>query len=164
VVWALGGGNSPGDPIPPEVTQRPDQPRVPPGWILRRHPYDELFHVDGDGRTPGPAARRAIVLAGDQLAVPAQDRVRRDQARELVQPATTDDLALDGQASPLVIGEPQPPPGELLAKDSVLLAQEVDDLELAGVDPSRHPQDQEPNGLGAHRGAMVALPVIDLGL
>src|SRR5258708_3738257 len=37
---------------------------------------------------------------------------------------------LDGQASPLVIGEPQPPPAELLAKDAVLLAQEVDDLEL----------------------------------
>jgi hypothetical protein len=30
-----------------------------------------------------------------------------------------------------------------------------------GVDPARHPQDQEPHSLGAHRGDMVALPVID---
>jgi hypothetical protein len=50
-------------------------------------------------------ARRAIVLAGDQLAVPAQDRVGCDQPRELTQSATADDPALDSQASPLVIGE-----------------------------------------------------------
>jgi hypothetical protein len=93
---------------------------------------------------------------GDQLTVPAQDRVGRDQARELAQPATTDDPALGSQASPLIIGEPQPPPAELLAEDAVLLAQEVDDLELAGVDPARHPQDQESHSLGAHRSAMVA--------
>ena len=98
-----------------------------PGRVLRRHPDDELFHVDGDSRTPGPAARRAVVLAGDQLAVPAQDRVGRDQARELAQPATTHRPALDGQSSPLVIGEPQAPPADLLAEDAVLLAQEVDD-------------------------------------
>jgi hypothetical protein len=48
----------------------------------------------------------------------------------------------------------------LLAEDAVLLAQEVDDLELAGVDPARHPEDQEPHSLGAHRGDMVARLVI----
>jgi hypothetical protein len=105
-----------------EVTQRPDQPRVPPRRVRGRHPDDQLFHLDGDGRTPEPAARRAVVLAGDQLAVPAQDRVRRDQARKLAEPATTDDPALDRQASPLVVGEAQPPSAELLAEDAVLLA------------------------------------------
>jgi hypothetical protein len=54
--------------------------------VRRRHLDDELFHLDGDSRTPGPAARRAIVLAGDQLAVPAQDRVGRDKPRELAEP------------------------------------------------------------------------------
>jgi hypothetical protein len=147
-----------------EVVQRADQPRVPPGRVLRRHPHDELFYVDSDSGTPGPAARRAIVLAGDQLAVPAQDRVRRDQAGELAQPATTDGPALDGQAPPLVIGEPQAPPVELLAEDAVLLAQEVDDLKLAGVDPARHPEDQEPHSLGAHRGDIIARLVIHLGV
>ena len=44
---------------------------------------------------------------------------------------------------------------------TVLLAQEVDDLELTGVDPCRHPEDQEPHSFGAHRGTMVALPVRD---
>jgi hypothetical protein len=34
----------------------------------------------------------------------------------LGEPAMTDDPAVDGQASPLVIGEPQPPPAELLAE------------------------------------------------
>jgi hypothetical protein len=55
----------------------------------------------------------------------AQDRVGRDQARELVEPATTHDPFLDGQASPLIIGEVQPPPTELFAEDAVLLAQEA---------------------------------------
>src|ERR1044071_1982102 len=32
-----------------------------------------------------------------------------------------------------------------------------------GRDPARHPEDQEPHSFGAHRGTMVALPVIDLG-
>ena len=103
-----------------------------PGRILRRHPDDELLHVGGDSRTTGPSARRAAVLASDQLAVPAQDRVGRDQASELAQPTMSDGPALDGYAPPLVIGEPQAPPAELLAEDAVLLAQEVDDLKLAG--------------------------------
>jgi hypothetical protein len=54
-----------------EVTERADQPRVAPGRILRRHPDDQLLQVGGDRRAPDPAARGAIVLAGDQLAVPA---------------------------------------------------------------------------------------------
>jgi hypothetical protein len=51
----------------------------------------------------------------------------------------------------------------LLAKDAALLAQEVDDLELAGVDPARHAHDQKPHGIAAHRDAMVARMVIRLG-
>jgi hypothetical protein len=63
------------------------------------------------------------------------------------------DPALYGQASSLVIVEGQAPPTVLLAKDAVLLAQEVDDLELAGVDPAGHPHDQKPHGIGA-----IAMP------
>jgi hypothetical protein len=50
----------------------------------------------------------------------------------------------------------------LLAEHAVLIVQEVDDLELAGVDPARHPQDQEPRSLATHRGDMVARLVIHL--
>jgi hypothetical protein len=52
--------------------------------------------------------------------------------------------------------------GVLLAEHAVLLAQEVDDLELSGVDPSRHPEDQESHSLDAHRGDIVARPVIHM--
>lgn len=44
--------------------------------------------------------------------------------------------------------------GFRLPEDAGLLAQEVNDPELAGGDPARHPQEQEPLGLGAYRGAM----------
>lgn len=45
------------------------------GRVLRRHPDHDLLHVDGDGRAD---ACRAVVFAGNQLAVPAQDCVGRD--------------------------------------------------------------------------------------
>ena len=75
-----------------------------------------------------------------------------------------DGPTLVSQAPPLIFGEPQAPPAELLAENAVLLAQEVDDLKLAGVNPARHPEDQELNSLGAHRSVMVARLVIHLGV
>jgi hypothetical protein len=63
----------------------------------------------------------------------------------------------------LVIIEPQPQPTELLSKDAVLLPQDVDDLELAGVAPARHAQDQKPSG-SVPIAAMVARPVIDVAV
>jgi hypothetical protein len=108
-----------------EVIQRPDQPRVPPGWVLRRHLNDELFHVDGHGRTPCPAACRAVVLAGDQLAVTSAGSCRASPGPRTPRAGADRQPVLDGQPSPLVVGEAQPPAGELLAEHMVLLAQEV---------------------------------------
>jgi hypothetical protein len=48
---------------------------------------------------------RAVVLAGDQLAVPAQDRVGRDKARKLAKPATTDDPALADRGRPAAVAD-----------------------------------------------------------
>ena len=146
-----------------QVTQRADQTRVAPGRIFRRHPDHKLLHVFAGGRATGSSARRAVILPGDQLAVPAQDRLGRHEAGELLQSAATDDLALGREASPLVIGESQPSPTELLPKYAVLLAEKVDDLQLAVVDPAGHPYDQEPQGLGAHRGAMVVPLMLETG-
>jgi hypothetical protein len=42
------------------------------GVYALSHPDDELFYGGGYRRTSGPTTRRAIVLAGNQLAVPAQ--------------------------------------------------------------------------------------------
>jgi hypothetical protein len=36
----------------PRLSSAPTSRVYPPGRILRRHPDDELFHIDGDGRTP----------------------------------------------------------------------------------------------------------------
>ena len=44
-------------------------------------------------------------------------------------------LGLNGQAAPLVIVEPKSPIAELLAKNPVLLAQVVNDLQLALIHP-----------------------------
>jgi hypothetical protein len=50
--------------------------------------------------------------------------------------APAQDLALPGQPSPLIIGEPQPATPELLPEDSVLLFQVVEDLQLSPIGPA----------------------------
>ena len=54
------------------------------------------------GRTAG-----AVVFLGDELAVPAEDGVRRDDGVEAVEHTTGQQAALPREAPPLVIGEPQ---------------------------------------------------------
>src|SRR3954467_12398297 len=89
------------------------------GATLQRHqpPPRAAFYDHLDE----PGAQAVGYHAGHQLAIPAEDRVGRAQAGEPAQPATSDGPALDGQAPPLVIGEPQAPPTELLAEHAVLL-------------------------------------------
>jgi hypothetical protein len=61
--------------------------------------------------------------------------VRSAQAGEVTEPATGHNPDRDGQASRLVI-EPQPPRTELLVRTRFSTHREVDDLELARVDPA----------------------------
>jgi hypothetical protein len=58
------------------------------------------------GRDRGSSSR---VLGGNELPIPAQDRVRRQQAGDVAQQASAEHLAPNRQASSLVVGELQPP-------------------------------------------------------
>ena len=70
-----------------EVRERPADPCVPPLGILDRHPDHERGHVTSRHRPASTAAGAAVVRLGDQSPVPAENRVRRDDAGDLHQGA-----------------------------------------------------------------------------
>jgi hypothetical protein len=85
----------------------------------------------------------AVVLLGDELAVPAQDGVGGHQSGELFKRTSADESALRGEPPALSVGEAQAPTAELLPQDAVLLLEVRDDLGLAAVHPAREHQEQE---------------------
>ena len=74
--------------------------------------------------------------------MPAQDRVRRDDGTDLSEHLAAEDLALDRQASPLVVGEPDAFLAVRFLQDLILGAQILDDLLLLPIDPAGE-DDQE---------------------
>src|SRR5690349_10800581 len=71
-----------------EVTECTAKTRVAPAWILACHANDDGLQRCGRGAAPAASLRAAVVLARDQLAVPAQDRVRRNQTAKSVEDAS----------------------------------------------------------------------------
>src|SRR5262245_8239738 len=60
----------------PQIGQRPSDPVIAPITVLLGHANDELLDLAPDPRSAWAATGfRAIELAGDKLAVPAQDSV-----------------------------------------------------------------------------------------
>src|SRR5262245_64409034 len=58
----------------PQIGQRPSDPVIAPITVLLGHANDELLDLAPDPRSAWAATGfRAIELAGDKLAVPAQD-------------------------------------------------------------------------------------------
>jgi hypothetical protein len=113
-----------------EIGERALDPVVAPGRVLPGHAQDEAGYVCGDGWPSGcclpPFA--VVPLLGDQPPVPAQDRVGRDDRRQLHQRPAADRLALGCQDAPLVVGEEEPPPSQLVHEGSDLGVLELDDL------------------------------------
>src|SRR5439155_6084598 len=109
-------------------------PAAPPG-IVRSHRHDKRRNLLHDTGTPGPL-RPDGPLPRDQPLVPAQHRVGRHDRRHLPQDPATEPVAPRREAATLVVGQPYPPPSELLNEDTVLLYQVLDHLLLLAVDPS----------------------------
>src|SRR5437899_7805576 len=124
-----------------EILQRALDATVAPRWIVRGHPHNERRDLPHRPGTAGPL-RRERPLPGDQAPVPAQDRVRCHDGRDLPQDPTTEWLALRRETSALVVGQPDAPPLQLLPKDAVLLHEVLDDLLLVAVDPSSEGHEQ----------------------
>ena len=91
--------------------------------------------------------------------MPAQDGVRGDDGRDLVEETTTEGLALGCESSALVVVEPEGLAVELFFEDAVLLDEVLDDLVLLAIEPAgeRGQEDREGIDVGLH-GAIEAGP------
>jgi hypothetical protein len=103
-----------------EIAERVTQPRVAPTGVLGGELEHELLDRLCRARPTRSAFGGAIVFGSDELAVPAQDGVRRQQAGDVSQHSSRKHPAASREATPLVVGELQPAALKLLAKDPVL--------------------------------------------
>src|SRR2546430_2572893 len=111
-----------------EVPQGALDPAVAPRGILTRHPDGQLADL-----AQHTWSSHASLLSGpfrrDELLMPPQDGVRRDQRRHLTQDLSSEPVAVHGESTSLGIGEPQTPPVQVLLEDAVLFPHVFDDLE-----------------------------------
>jgi DNA replication protein DnaC len=104
-------------------------------------------HEGGDLRlgagATGDSLLRAGVFLGDEPAVPTEDRVRGDDARDVPKATPTERLSLHSEAAPLVVSEPEPTVTALRTQHAVFLEQVVDHRLLLAVDPAREQKEEE---------------------
>ena len=126
-----------------EALQPAADSRVAPSGVLVRHADHERGDVRLGAGATGASLLRAGVFLGDEAAVPAEDRVRGDDARDGPEATPTEGLSLHRQAAPLIVSEPEPAATALRAQHAVLLEQVVDDRLLLAVDPAREQKEEE---------------------
>jgi hypothetical protein len=87
-------GNSASRQVMSEIRQRTNDPGVPPVAILGGHLDYERFDLVIRPWSAGPAAGGSIVFPGDQLPVPGQESLRRDDRCHRRQNAMAEPFAL----------------------------------------------------------------------
>ena len=105
------------------------------------------------------AAAACDRLARHQLAVPAQNGVRRHDRRNLREQAPTQAVTQFGQAPPLVVFEPQALPRQPILQEAILLTKERDQIGLLTVQPATEGRDQTTETVA--RAESTLLPSID---
>ena len=113
-----------------EVRERPADPCVTPLWILDRHPDHERGNFASRHRPASTAAGAAVVCLGDQSPVPAENRVKRDDAGDLHQDSPSEFLAAHGASTALGIGPAKRPRAQVLPEDPILLPEIRDQIVL----------------------------------
>lgn len=115
---------------------------VAPVRVVGRHPHDQLADRLHDSGT-ADALAGVRPLRGDQLAVPAEDSVGRDDGGHLTEQPAPEGPALRGEAPALVIGQPQALAAELFLENAVLLDEVLNGLRLVAIDPAGEARQEE---------------------
>src|ERR1017187_4099393 len=106
----------------PQIRQRALDAAIAPIPVLfGQSNYQGLDLPIGTGAAR-PALAGAVVFLSDQFPMPGQQGLRRNDCGHFCQELSAYPLALGGQPATLVVGAPQPPSTELLAKRSVFFA------------------------------------------
>jgi hypothetical protein len=125
----------------PQILQRTLEASVAPARILGRHPHDQTANLR-EHVGPSRPAFRVRPLPGDELPVPAENGVGRDDRRHLRQTPPAERRAQSGQAPPFVVGEPHALVAEARFQHPVLFAQVLDDLVLLVLEPADKKRDE----------------------
>jgi hypothetical protein len=135
------GNGRPSNPMT-DVVQGSLDSGVTPACILPCHSNGQLRD---DLHDPRPTRRPSLVrpLLGDELPMPAQDRVGSDERGNFEESSTADLLSADSQPATRIIGQSESSAAELLSENSVFLAEILDYGVLMTADPAREAGDED---------------------
>ena len=131
-----------------EIRERATDARVPPRWILDRHPHHEVGHLAWRYRPASTSVGAAVVLPGNQPPVPAENRVRRDDAGDLRQHPPAEFLASHRESTALGVGQAKWTWATLLPEDPILLPERIDHVFLVAVHPASGREYEEAQSVG----------------
>ena len=117
-------------------------------FMMSSHHHSPLTSLAWSHHAPTPrpastAAGAAGVCLGDQSPVPAENRVRRDDAGDLHQDAPSEFLAAHGESTALGIGQAKRPRAQVLPEDPILLPEIRDQIVLVAVHPASERENEE---------------------
>ena len=137
----------PGD-VVAEIRERATDARVPPRWMLDRHPHHEVGHRAWRYRPASTSVGAAVVLPGNQPPVPAEHRVRRDDAGDLRQNPPAEFPASPRESTALGVGQAKWTWATLLSEDPILLPEIIDHVFLVAVHPASGREKEEAQSVG----------------
>jgi len=125
-----------------EIPERALNPRITPARIVGRHADNQPPDLDLDAR-----ATRSSPSVGpfpcDQLAMPPENGIRRDDRCDLHENSTSQTLTEHSQTPPLVVTQPQPSAVQLPLQGPVLFTQEINDVALFLFEPAEQRCDKQ---------------------
>ena len=124
---------------------------VAPRAVLGGHPDDEPADRVHDPWAARSATAAAVVWPRDQLSMPAEEGIGRDQGVPVRAYPSPEARGLCGQAPALGVGEPETARTELLSADAMLFLERVNDVTRLRVDPARDGHDEELQHVGKRR-------------
>ena len=125
-----------------EVAEGPPKTGVAPRAVLGGHPDDAPADRVHDPWADRSATAAAVVCPRDQLSMPAEEGIGREQG-----------VPVTAYPSPeaLGVGDPEPARTELLSEDAMLFLESVNDVTRLLVDPARDGHDEELQHVGNRR-------------
>ena len=124
---------------------------VAPRAVLGGHPDDEPADRVHDPWAARSATAAAVVCPRDQLSMPAEEGIGRDQGVPVTASPSPEARGLCGPAPALGVGEPETARTERLSEDAMLFLESVNDVTRLLVDPARDGHDEELQHVGKRR-------------
>ena len=128
-------------------------PRVAPRRVLLGHPQDQPPDLGEHARTTAPPLR-VRPLPRDQLPMPAENRVGRDDRRDLTEAATAQPVPVPRQPTAFFIGQAEPA-AHVPAEDAVFFDEVGHGVLLPLVEPADQRRQEHSEGQRVEHGGRV---------